>query len=66
MAGVYDEILTWSTGLPLWQRDALRRLASGPLTSADIDELVHLCLSEAGLPTTGSQDLHPQPLLQVP
>ena len=34
-------IVAWSVDSPSWQRDALRRLATGnPLASAEIDELV--------------------------
>lgn len=45
---VYADIIAWSHNLPLWQRDALRRLATQvTLTSADIDELALACLAEA-------------------
>jgi len=41
--GVLDEILAWSSGRPLWQRDALRRLVVRTrLEPSDIDELVDL------------------------
>ena len=37
-------IVTWSVDSPGWQRDALRRLATGtPLAAAEIDELVAIC-----------------------
>lgn len=37
-------IVVWSEDSPGWQRDALRRLATGnPLAGAEIDELVAIC-----------------------
>ena len=37
-------IVTWSVDSPGWQRDALRRLATGtPLVAAEVDELVAIC-----------------------
>ena len=41
-------ILTWSEGLPTWQRDALRRLATRcqSIEQADIDELAIICKGE--------------------
>lgn len=39
----YDDLIDWSTGLPEWQRDALRRvLERGELTAADVEELAGL------------------------
>ena len=64
MPGVYEEILEWSTKLPTWQRDALRRLADGTLTSTDIDELLQLCLSQVGLSVPGLEAVTAQPLLR--
>ncbi len=47
---VLDEILKWSSTLPSWQRDALRRLiAQGPLSEDDISELTELCKAAHGL-----------------
>jgi hypothetical protein len=48
-------VLEWSIKQPLWQRDALRRLAcTHHLTSADLDDLFALCkmpdVGSAGLP----------------
>lgn len=62
MVGVYDEILTWSKSLPSWQRDALRRLVSSSLTPTDLDDLLDLCLTEAGLARRGTATLAPLPL----
>lgn len=47
-------IVAWSVDSPSWQRDALRRLATGnPLASAEIDELVAICKSQvAAIPLT--------------
>jgi hypothetical protein len=40
-----QELLTWSKGLPGWQRDALRRLCQGgQLQDHDYEELTELCL----------------------
>jgi energy-coupling factor transporter ATP-binding protein EcfA2 len=43
-AAALADILKWSTDLPAWQRDALRRLCSQTtLDSADITDLVAIC-----------------------
>lgn len=40
-------ILEWSKGCPLWQRDALRRLCTkGELNETDIDQLTARCMSK--------------------
>lgn len=46
---VLGEILEWSKDRPNWQRDALRRLRTGTVTSADLEELVELSKSAHGL-----------------
>ncbi len=52
---VYQLILAWSLTQPLWQRDALRRIASGcALTDTDYGELTSLCL--AGLNSTETNE----------
>jgi len=50
-AEVLPEILRWSKrALPLWQRDALRRLITkGSITEVDISELALLCKAAHGL-----------------
>ena len=64
---VYNEILTWSSSRPMWQRDALRRLTEkGELDETDIVELANLCKSFHGLhdrmsPSPLSEDHIPQP-----
>ena len=64
---VLDEILTWSSDRPMWQRDALRRLTmKGELDEKDIVELTNLCKSFHGLhrrmsPSPLSGDHIPQP-----
>ncbi|MBX8846759.1 hypothetical protein SAMN05428950_11138 [Sphingomonas sp. OV641] len=41
-------IVAWSEDSPGWQRDALRRLATGnSLTGAELDELVAICKGQA-------------------
>lgn len=48
MVSAVAQVLTWSTNRPLWQRDALRRIAtSGLLTGGDIEELASLAQHEA-------------------
>ncbi len=44
-AEAMQEILNWSQNIPVWQREALRRLISGtePLSDNDIIELTELC-----------------------
>lgn len=47
---VLKEILDWSKGRPVWQRDALRRLVqNGELTDDDIRSLTDICKSTHGL-----------------
>lgn len=47
---VLQEILEWSQGRPLWQRDALRRLVLyGELSDEDICSLTEICKSAYGL-----------------
>lgn len=44
------EILEWSQGRPMWQRDALRRLVlNGELSDEDISSLTEICKSAHGL-----------------
>lgn len=41
---IHDDILSWSTTRPAWQRDALRRIVgNGILSDADVAELHYLC-----------------------
>jgi len=45
---ILSKILQWSTDIPLWQRDALRRIVtSDSLTEADISALVEFCKKNA-------------------
>jgi energy-coupling factor transporter ATP-binding protein EcfA2 len=47
---VLQEILEWSQGRPMWQRDALRRLVlNGELLDEDISSLTEICKSAHGL-----------------
>lgn len=59
---VYDEILTWSQGLPDWQRDALRRLVGGTLTPDDLAELEALSLKPHAFLIDGYEQLEARPL----
>lgn len=55
---VLEEILEWSQGRPLWQRDALRRLVqSGELSDDDLRVLTEICKSVHGL--AEDQDVAP-------
>lgn len=47
---VLQEILEWSQGRPMWQRDALRRLVLyGEISDEDICSLTEICKSAYGL-----------------
>lgn len=49
-AAVVSDLVDWSTKLPVWQRDALRRLYQNlSLAPKDKSELLTLCREEAGL-----------------
>jgi ABC-type sugar transport system ATPase subunit len=50
MVNVLQEILTWSSDRPPWQRDALRRLVvDGELSNDDISALTEICKGDHGL-----------------
>jgi energy-coupling factor transporter ATP-binding protein EcfA2 len=52
---VLPEIIQWSRERPLWQQDALRRLAEQPrLTADDHEALVALCKTEFGIAVEGT------------
>ena len=54
----FQEILDWSRGRPMWQRDALRRLVlNGELSDEDISSLTEICESAHGL--AGQQQTAP-------
>ena len=47
---VLQEILTWSSNRPTWQRDALRRLLlNGELSDDDVSALAQICKGDHGL-----------------
>src|SRR4051812_37338679 len=51
---ILPAILAWSKGRPLWNQDALRRLATqASLSETDISELTELCRAENGCGTGG-------------
>lgn len=59
---ILKEIIQWSYGRPLWQRDALRRLISGDDISEDtIDEFVLMCKNAVGWEFTDKQIPEPVP-----
>ena len=45
-----DDLMTWSARLAPWRQDALRRLACGPLSAADHEEILAAIKEKAGLP----------------
>lgn len=48
-AAALADILEWSVDLPLWQRDALRRLCEhSELTADDLSELANICKGGSG------------------
>lgn len=53
----FASILSWSVNWPEWQRDALRRIITGPglLSETDLKELAAICRAKHGLlPATGT------------
>lgn len=58
--GIHDDILTWSKELPLWQRDALRRIVeNGKLSDDDLDELTNACRDAHRLVNEETTELQP-------
>lgn len=57
-----QEILNWSKNRPNWQRDALRRIVTGTITSDDLVELEKLALAEQGILKLDEQALSFEPL----
>jgi energy-coupling factor transporter ATP-binding protein EcfA2 len=55
----FPDILNWSSGLPEWQADALRRIVlQGNLNPGDLDELEKICRSKRALvPPTSTSPL---------
>jgi hypothetical protein len=47
----FDDLLTWLERLPLWQRDALRRVLTGNVTDTDIAELASMVKGLPGAPS---------------
>jgi hypothetical protein len=47
---VARRILTWADSLELWQRDLLRRVATGKVSETDLREVAAILLSENGAP----------------
>jgi len=60
---VLQEVLSWSERLPLWQRDALRRIVlQARLSAPDLEDLSELCKKSYGLSGT---EVVAQPLASV-
>jgi len=57
--GVLADIVRWSTGLALWQQDALRRIIErGEISTDDVAELVASCERDAGI-VVDAKEPHP-------
>lgn len=55
-----DETIEWVSKRPIWQRDALRRIATSPeLTDSDRIEILNNVLVSNGLPSRCNSDLIP-------
>jgi hypothetical protein len=55
-----DDLLTWAAGLPMWQQDALRRIAqTGSLHDKDVQEIGRNLYIAHGLADGDSSDLRP-------
>jgi recombinational DNA repair ATPase RecF len=46
----YNDLLSWSERLPLWQRDALRRILTQTLQESDVNDFVALVKAQHGIP----------------
>ena len=58
---MHEQLLIWASERPIWQRDALRRLAqNGELTPEDFAELQLLVRKNVGLPAENAPE--PVPL----
>lgn len=62
----FDDLISWSEKLPLWQRDALRRVLAGSLTDADISELVEMAKANQGFPMPGAPTPNPATNARAP
>lgn len=60
---VLTDILEWSNGRPMWQRDALRRIVTQSSPSAqDVTDLYRICLAQRGILDAGAPAPDPTPL----
>lgn len=60
---VMVDIFLWSSSRPMWQKDALRRLAvNGSLTDHDVEELLCICRTQRGLGDQRTPAPEPVPL----
>lgn len=64
-AFTFDDLISWSQKLPLWQRDALRRILSGSLTPSDLADLCAMAKSAQGLPIPGKPSPVPATTVHV-
>ena len=62
---VLTDIIEWSVGRPMWQRDALRRIITqGKLTEGDVAALTRICLAENGIDDPENPADEPIPLAE--
>jgi hypothetical protein len=62
----FDDLITWSERLLLWQRDALRRVLGGRLTDSDIADLAAMAKAEYSLGPPGRPSPVPATTAHVP
>src|SRR5882762_9257337 len=62
----FDDLITWSERLLLWQRDALRRVLTGRLTDSDIADLAAMAKAEYSLGPPGRPSPVPATSAHVP
>lgn len=63
---VLRDILEWSAERPIWQRDAIRRIATQEnLSQEDLAELTHLCLAGQGIVEPDTDAIQPIPFSEA-
>ena len=64
---ILEEILTWSRGIPKWQRDAIARLlVKQTLAAEDVHDLFALVKSGRGIPDPQKREAKPLTAAQIP
>ena len=62
----FNDLLAWSERLPLWQRDALRRVVTGGISDSDIKDLASMARGAQGLPKASDPSPEPATTAHVP